>query len=80
MTKKFELGKQYTVEFNEDGIATGTCVEIKETLSSKEIVLEVNYKYYRCDVFDSYEPSTCSYSEQAEFGCLMTSFAAWEEN
>lgn len=78
MTKRFELGKNYTVEF-EDGIATGCCVEIRETLSSKEVVFEIGYKYYRCDVFDSYDPSTCSYSEQAEFGEWLTAFATWKE-
>lgn len=76
--KKFEIGKSYKIEF-EDGLATGRCVEIKETLSDKEVVFEIGYKYYRCDAYDSYEPSTCAYSEYAECGDYMSSFAVWEE-
>ena len=75
---KFELGENYTIEFG-GNTATGRCVEIKETLSDKEVVFEIGYKYYRCDVYDSYEPSTCLYSEQADFGEEFISFAAWKE-
>ena len=77
MFKKFELGKSYTIEF-EDGLAEGRCVRITESLNDKEVVFEIGYKYYTCDVYDSYDPSTSTYSEYAEWGDCMASFAAWE--
>lgn len=75
---KFELGENYIIEFPDDNYI-GQCVEIKETLSGKEVVFEVGYQYYRCEVYDSYEPTTCLYSEQADFCEGICSFAAWKE-